>query len=347
MPVETCRLECLEFKFEVDAALANAFSLMKGNLDLAGKILSRELGGAGCIDVLVRAGNPPTDYEDAIAWTDGPEEWFPTNTTGVWEPGTVYEARTGTDLNGGAPDIIIEVNPAKLTKDTWFDPSGADTNPAVPAGKVDFVSTVMHEIVHGLGFTGYRITTPGESWGTFSPFSGGKKSTFDALTDFDQENGFWADVGSNPPPLADILYFSGNHAVAEYGGPVPLNSSPKGVANFYHLGNSGGEGKDLVTDLMGRHSALASGRTYPSDLDVAMLRDLGWAPPKQVSDRAVFQKPDLRVWPPLDPRPWDAQWFDTRINRTATNARSDTTPQRVAAIDYVLSATIAAPRRSA
>lgn len=60
---------------------------------------------------------------------------------------------SGSNLNGGNPEIHATFNadvdgPVVLGSVTWY--YGTDGNP--PPGKIDFFSTAMHELGHGLGF---------------------------------------------------------------------------------------------------------------------------------------------------------------------------------------------------
>ncbi len=76
--------------------------------------------------------------------------------TGAPKPGTWYvdaiaNKRAGSNLDPSA-DIVANFNSSR--SDWYF---GRDGNP--PAGRYDFVSVVMHEIGHGLGFLGAgRVT---------------------------------------------------------------------------------------------------------------------------------------------------------------------------------------------
>ncbi len=77
---------------------------------------------------------------------------FPQPST--WYPGALADSLTGTDLDAGFADIFAQFNgdvdsdPNCLTGFTWWYGVGA---PA-PAGTLDFFTTVLHEIGHGLGF---------------------------------------------------------------------------------------------------------------------------------------------------------------------------------------------------
>jgi hypothetical protein len=256
----------LSFAFQVDdpAGEFKAFPLLRTDLNAAGQILSGVLRGTGTIQVLVRP-------DDTIPRADG--TCIGVTSVGqaggfvVAENAPITAARTGVNPNGaGAPEMVIHLNAKTyLKQEVWFDPSGSSRTAAVPAGKVDFVSVVLHEMLHGLGFTGYR-TVGGPKDGQLS---GSYESPFDVLT----RRG----AGGNP----SVFYFVGPQAMAVYGGPVPLTSQgPSALLtshNYYELGNLPRQpGADLAGDLMSGVLFNTGKRYTPSKLDLAMLAGLGW-----------------------------------------------------------------------
>ena len=256
----------LSFQFQIDDPRGefNAFPLLRKDLDAAGQVLSRVLGGTGTIQVLVR---PDDSIPRASGTCLGVSGVGQVGGLAVEESAPITAARTGVDPNGpGAPEIVINLNAQSYLKDqVWFDPSGAARTAAVPEDKVDFVTVVLHEMLHGCGFTGYR-TVGGPNDGQLS---GGFESTFDMLTS-------WG-AGGDP----NVLYFVGPEAMAVYGGPVPLTSQgPSALLtshNYYELGNPARQpGADLVPDLMNGVMYTYGTRYTPSKLDLAMLADLGW-----------------------------------------------------------------------
>lgn len=83
--------------------------------------------------------------------------------TGIGEPDTWYTTAQASALLeqdiltavGGTHDIRMNIN---CGFDDWY--FGMDGNP--PAGKIDFVTVVLHEIGHGIGFSGTLSAQPGE-----------------------------------------------------------------------------------------------------------------------------------------------------------------------------------------
>jgi hypothetical protein len=192
---------------------------------------------------------------DQIGTANGQAEWYVTvGSSGgraIEESGAEYKAATGADNNGSAPEILVQINTTSYLH-----------NYAPMWQNATYMSHVLeHEIMHGMGFIGYR-TTSGSGYGQLPR---GVESVFDSLTSFG--------AGGNP----SVLYFTGPDAEALYGGPVPLTSlgaADKTGENFYHLGNPAGRpGSNLLNDVM---NGIAFANVPPSNMDLAVLADLGW-----------------------------------------------------------------------
>ena len=164
-----------------------------------------------------------------------------------------YQSITGTETSGF--DSIIRINPNYLTG--FFDPRFhityyVDPDPTTSSDVLsnyhDTLGTFIHEMLHGIGFNGFT------DWSTIT-------NTSTAESPFDLHI-----VNINGQP-----YFRGTNANAVYGGDVPLTSG-----NLFHVGNSSGAGSQLSTDLMNGFVALNGPRRTISDLDLAILADLGF-----------------------------------------------------------------------
>jgi hypothetical protein len=240
----------------------DAFPLLLPDLQAAGQVLSGALQGQGSLEVRVRPdSNVPRSSGSTVAVTTLGTQ----NGLTLVENGPITEARTGIDPNGAAADIDLVFNPDYLRQQVWFDPTGAARAGDLPADKLDFISIATHEIVHALGFQGYRAID-GAGYGQFTANT---ESSYDAYTAF----GAGGDAAT--------LYFTGAHAEAVYGGPVPLTSvgpsDPLTSQNFYHVGNPVGHpGSGLTPDLMNGMVFQYGQRYLPSALDLAILADLGW-----------------------------------------------------------------------
>lgn len=84
----------------------------------------------------------------------------------TWYHAALAKAITGEDLTDGAPDIATTFNanlgqPGCLEDGGWY--YGFDGN--APAGTFNFLNVVMHEIAHGLGFSGFESVTSGALFG--------------------------------------------------------------------------------------------------------------------------------------------------------------------------------------
>lgn len=69
----------------------------------------------------------------------------------VYYPVALAEKLSGKNINGDEPDIIITFNSNTI----WY--FGADGN--TPTAQYDFLSATLHEITHGLGFSGFLDVT--------------------------------------------------------------------------------------------------------------------------------------------------------------------------------------------
>lgn len=82
---------------------------------------------------------------------------------GTWYHVALANSLAGADLDPGSGDIEaafnsdVDTNPNCLTGLDWWYGIGA---PA-PAGTIDFISTVLHEIAHGLGFSSFVNVSTG------------------------------------------------------------------------------------------------------------------------------------------------------------------------------------------
>lgn len=157
----------------------------------------------------------------------------------IVEPSPISEIRTGVDPNVGIPDGFVEINTDYLTQMHF------DSNTSVPPAKFDGFSILAHELGHVFGFSGYANDYTG--------------TTTSIAMEYDL---YIQRIGGD-------FYFTGPSATAAYGGPVPL-----AFGSVHHYGNPGGPGADLDGYLMS--TSIGPGeRVFVSDLDIAILRDLG------------------------------------------------------------------------
>ena len=85
----------------------------------------------------------------------------------TWYPVSLANAIYGADLDPTDPDINIVYNKDYQDTGEWY--FGTDGNPG--GGQIDFASVVLHEIAHGLGFSGsMRVSSGLGSWGLDSGY---------------------------------------------------------------------------------------------------------------------------------------------------------------------------------
>lgn len=166
----------------------------------------------------------------------------------VFEQATATELRTGTDPNGSAPDIRLEIGSNYLTQVLWFDPDPTERSAPLPGDRVDAISVFLHELGHALGFNGWM-----------NPYDGtcaeGQTSTFDRWVKYDGTN----------------FFFHGPQAMANYGGPVPIT-----FGNAFHVANDAPRpGRELASDVMNGLMHAGGQRYYISRLNLGMLADAG------------------------------------------------------------------------
>ncbi|MES2125781.1 MAG: PEP-CTERM sorting domain-containing protein [Pseudomonadota bacterium] len=215
------------------------------HLDAAAADWGSKIAAGGTLDVQVRiSSNLPyaSGHSETSAWVgDIPS-------MSLWQQGAAYKLATGDDVNGDAPDVILDLNPNYMANQLWFDPNPAARTAAVPNNKTDAMSVFIHELGHALAFNGWSDHHTGATYGY--------GSTWDQYVSFN---------GSN-------LFFNGPQAMAVYGGPVPITTG-----NNFHFGNPNGAGADLVNDLFNGWVFYNGQRYGITALDEAVLADTGLA----------------------------------------------------------------------
>ncbi|MFZ1641600.1 MAG: FG-GAP-like repeat-containing protein [Candidatus Contendobacter sp.] len=189
----------------------------------------------------------------------------------TWYPVPAANALHGSDLHPERSDIYG----AYSSTFNWY--FGTDGN--TPPSQVDFVSVVLHEITHGLGFLGsMQVSGSQGSWGR-----DGSPYIYDRFT----ENGSGQkllDTALFPNPSAVLasqlqsndIYFNGANANTGNGGArVPLYAPAtwQSGSSYSHLAESYNNTPNALMTF-----ALPNGESIhsPGPVTLGLLKDTGW-----------------------------------------------------------------------
>lgn len=189
----------------------------------------------------------------------------------TWYPFGLADALAKNDLFAGSRDIRASFN----QNFTWY--YGTDGNP--PAGQYDFVTVVLHEIGHGLGFSGGASVASGNGTVLLS----GYPIVYSHLTKdgaglplLGYTQGSAALGNALTGGVGGGVFFHGSSAMAANGGNrVPLYSPAiwNGGSSYSHLDEVfNGTANDLMTFSTG---AGVSQHT-PGPVALGVLKDIGW-----------------------------------------------------------------------
>jgi len=192
-------------------------------------------------------------------------------------PVALAEKIAGRDMNDvGEADIVASFN----SNVSWY--LGTDGN--TPAGKMDLVTIVLHEIAHGLGFTDtYQVAgTEGsvglENGGLSVPF------VFDVFVEDQSSENLLQDFQSPSTQLADALestnlFFNSPLSVDALSGTRPELFAPAtfdGGSSISHLGETVFSASGDANRLMKPHIAFGESIHNPGSVLRGMLGDMGW-----------------------------------------------------------------------
>lgn len=203
----------------------------------------------------------------------------------TWYSIAQASAMTGNDIKATAGteyDILMNIN-CEFT-DWYF---GQDSNP--PANLIDFVTVVLHEIGHGIGFIGSMVADDDlgvASWGFQNSNNMPQPIIYDRFTE-DGENIALINenVYSNPSSglydaligTFDGIFFDGSDAnIVNLGTPVRLYSPfPwQGGSSYSHLDQDtfGDTNNALMRPRLDRQFSIHT----PGAIMCGMLSDMGW-----------------------------------------------------------------------
>lgn len=197
--------------------------------------------------------------------------------TGTWYPVALANKLAGDDLDSTSDDIAASFNSDFAA--TFYFGSGA-----TPANQINFTSVVLHELGHGLGFSGsMRVAAGSGNWGG--------NSGFPFIYDRFAEHGAGQallDTARYPNPSTQLagalqsgdVWFAGPLALAAAGGTRPKLYAPAAWqqgSSYSHLDEATygpGNANSLMTPQ------IANGETIyaPGSVALGLLEDLGWGP---------------------------------------------------------------------
>ncbi len=201
---------------------------------------------------------------------------------GVWYVDALADALRGFDLGGGGFDIIATFN---SDYGSWY--FGTDGN--TPSLEIDFMSVVLHELCHGLGFIGSAEVDSGlGSWGV-----DGFPAAYDLYTE-DSAGTNLTNTQTYPNPssaLADLLesnalYWGGPLAVAANNGSRPRLYAPsswESGSSYSHLNENSypsGSPNSLMTPFIARREAIHD----PGPITLCLFEDTAWTTTQDCGD---------------------------------------------------------------
>jgi hypothetical protein len=194
----------------------------------------------------------------------------------TWYPVALANALYCSDLDPSNPDMHITYSKRFQDSNEWY--FGTDGN--TPGTQYDFASVVLHEIAHGLGFSGSMQVASGQgSWGII-----GSPTSYDRFAEDGSGNGLInTAVYPNPSTslagalTSDSVWFDGPRAnAANGGGRVKLYapSSWQRGSSYSHLDEVfNGTQNALMTYSLNKGESNHS----PGPVAMGVLEDLGWA----------------------------------------------------------------------
>ena len=207
----------------------------------------------------------------------------------TWFPNPLADRLAGTDItstSSACPGAAsFEIDASFSSTANWY----YGTDGATPSGRYDFVSVVLHEIGHGLGFLGFGDV----SGGLGTVVSGGRPGVFDRftvsetgvslLTGFTQSSTALATQlthnYSSASPRGPGVYFNGTNANAANAGLAPrlYTVSPWNAGSSYsHLDDStypAGHPDSLMTHAINSAESIH----HPGNVTLGIFKDMGWS----------------------------------------------------------------------
>lgn len=180
------------------------------------------------------------------------------------------------EMNPGQPDIVATFN----SNTNWY--FGTDGN--TPAGKIDFVTVVLHEIGHGLGFT-MSYDKEGDE-GSVGLLAGGNRVPliYDLFVENSEEKNLYFDFESPSAPLgmqltSDNLHYRSPLARNSNGDVFPKLYAPASFSagsSIAHLDENTFNGQGDANKLMTPHIHFMEAIHDPGPIVTGIFSDMGW-----------------------------------------------------------------------
>lgn len=215
----------------------------------------------------------------------------------AWYPYPLANKLANRDLDTTNPDIEASFNSAFNLDGGWY----FGTDGKVDSHHWDFVSVVMHELGHGLGFSGSMTVSGGQgSWG----YNSGYPFIFDRYTVNNQAQHL-VDTSRFANPSASLatqlqsnqVSFSGSRALAANRG-VPVRLYAPQVwqqgSSYSHLDESSFPaiaGNALMTPQLANGEAVHD----PGPIALGIMADLGWNADSAVTSPTATPVPAPRT----------------------------------------------------
>jgi hypothetical protein len=191
----------------------------------------------------------------------------------VFYNNVLAEKYVGKGLNSDtSPDIVAYFG----SNVEWYFGTDGET----PAGKFDFVSVVLHELCHGLGFLG-SIDVDEDQLGLWG-YGGSYPLSFDRfIYNGDGQKLIDQNIFTNPSAqiynqlVSDNLYFEGPALRFHYGDRVRLYA-PEEFREGVSVDHLDDEYNDTPDQLMTSGIAQASSIHNPGLITLSMMEDIGW-----------------------------------------------------------------------
>lgn len=198
----------------------------------------------------------------------------------TWYPAALANKLAGRDLAPSSQDINANFSSAFPN---WYFGTDGDT----PPGQYDFVSVVLHELGHGLGFAGSMQVDNLEigSWGDFGPGVPTRPFIYDRFA-ANRNGQRLINTGLFPNPSAALgaqltsnnLFFDGANAVAANNGIAPALYAPRPWqpgSSFAHLDEAAypaGNPNSLMTPQFDQGES----NHDPGPITRGIFADIGW-----------------------------------------------------------------------